>query len=92
MRTDELRLDGNALAGALRDLFAFEATAAEATCARCGMSGPIGTLLVYAHGMGAVARCPGCDAPMLRMARRDVRSRATCWFEMTGVSRLRVSL
>jgi hypothetical protein len=67
MLTEEMRLDGNAAAGTLRELFASDVTAALATCAGCGAVGPVGTLLEYGHGMGVVLRCPGCDAPMLRV-------------------------
>lgn len=69
MQTEEMRLDGNAAGGALRDVFAREVTAALATCTGCGSAGPIATLLEYGHGMGVILRCPGCDAPMLRVVR-----------------------
>jgi hypothetical protein len=69
MLIEELRLDGNAAGGVLRDVFAFEATAARATCAGCGDTRPIGALLAYGHTMGVVLRCPGCDAVMLRLTR-----------------------
>lgn len=69
MRTEELRLDGNAAGGPLRDVFARDVTAALATCAGCAAVHPVGALPVYAHGMGLVVRCPGCDAAMLRLAR-----------------------
>ena len=36
MDETELRLDGNAAAGLLAEVFAFEITAAELTCASCG--------------------------------------------------------
>jgi Family of unknown function (DUF6510) len=39
-----------------------------------------GALLVYAHGMGTVMRCPGCDAVVLRIA----RTRTQVWFDLTG--------
>lgn len=69
MQTEELRLDGNAAGGALREVFARDVTAAIATCAGCGSAGAVGTLLEYGHGMGVVLRCPRCDAPMLRVVR-----------------------
>ena len=69
MLTEEMRLDGNAAGGPLRDVFAREVTAALATCAGCAATHPIAALLVYGHGMGLVVRCPGCDAPMLRLTR-----------------------
>ena len=62
---DALRLDGNAAAGILSELFAPDLTAARATCAQCGETRPVGALFVYAHGMGMVMRCPGCDAVTL---------------------------
>lgn len=69
MQTEELRLDGNAAAGALREIFAQEMTVAVATCAGCGTAREIGTLLEYGHAMGFILRCPGCDTAMLRVAR-----------------------
>lgn len=92
MLAEEMRLDGNALAGPLRDMFTFEATAADATCAGCGTTTPLGALLVYAHGMGAVARCPACDSPMLRMSRMAARAGMNCWLDMRGVRSLRVAV
>ena len=44
MRTEEMRLDGNAAAGQLRDVFALDATAARATCATCNTTAPLGAL------------------------------------------------
>ncbi len=68
MRSDELRLDGNAAGGALREVFARDVTAAIATCAGCGTARPIGALLEYGGMMGAILRCPACDAAVLRVA------------------------
>ena len=67
MQTEDLRLDGNAAGGALRDVFTQEMTAALATCAGCGTMGPVGALLEYGHRMGIVLRCPQCDTPVLRI-------------------------
>ena len=67
MQTEEMRLDGNAAGGALREVFAQEMTAALATCTGCGKSEPVGTLLEYGHGMGVVLRCRACEAAMLRI-------------------------
>lgn len=67
MRTEEMRLDGNAAGGALREVFARDVTAALATCTECGAVAPVGALLEYGHGMGLILRCPGCDAAMLRI-------------------------
>jgi uncharacterized protein DUF6510 len=67
MQTEEMRLDGNAAGGALREVFAPEMTAALATCTGCGAVGPVGALLEYGHGMGVILRCPACDTAMLRI-------------------------
>jgi hypothetical protein len=69
MQAEEMRLDGNAAGGALAEVFARDVTAAVATCAGCGRSGPVGTLLEYGHGMGVILRCPGCDMAVLRIVR-----------------------
>jgi hypothetical protein len=75
-----LRLDGNAAAGILSEVFVPDLTTARATCANCGTIRAIGALLVYAHGMGMVMRCPSCDAVVLRVA----RPRRQLWVDLTG--------
>ena len=77
---DALRVDGNAAAGILSEVFVPDLTTARATCANCGMIRAIGALLVYAHGMGMVMRCPNCDAVVLRVA----RPRRQLWVDLTG--------
>ena len=67
MQVEQMRLDGNAAGGMLRELFARDVTAALATCGGCGKVGPVGALLEYGHGMGVVLRCPSCDKVMLRL-------------------------
>ena len=60
MDETDLRLDGNAVAGMLAEVFGFEMTVSWGGCAGCGATNQLGALIVYAHGMGAVACCPGC--------------------------------
>ena len=86
MQIEEMRLDGNAAGGILRDVFTHDMTAAIATCAGCGTTGPIGALLDYAHGMGVVLRCANCDAPVLRIARTPGFYR----LDLAGVLRLSI--
>ena len=69
MQMEEMRLDGNAAAGPLRELFATDVTDALATCRGCGLVGPIGRLLEYGQGMGVILRCPSCDTAVLRIVR-----------------------
>lgn len=77
---DANRVDGNAAAGILSELFVPDLTMARAKCAGCGTTRTIGALLVYAHGMGTVIRCPGCDRVMLRV----VRTPTHMWLDATG--------
>lgn len=75
-----LRLDGNAAGGILSEVFAPDLTAARATCAHCGATRAVGALLVYAHGMGTVVRCPSCDAVVLGIGRTPTR----LWLDLSG--------
>ncbi len=77
---EALRLDGNAAAGILSEVFVPDLTTARVTCANCGTIRALGALLVYAHGMGMVMRCPSCDAVVLRVA----RPRSQLWLDPTG--------
>jgi ribosomal protein S27E len=83
---DDLRLDGNAAAGLLSEVFTPEATTAIVACAGCGASGAVGAAHVYAHAPGLVVRCPGCSAVLMRFARirgrlvADLRGSATLRF------------
>ena len=67
MRMEDMRLDGNAAGGILRDLFTRDMTSAVATCIGCDRASPVGTLLDYGGEMGVILRCPTCDAVMLRV-------------------------
>jgi hypothetical protein len=82
----ELRLDGNAAAGLLDQLFAFEITTAAATCVGCGRETAIGALDVYDRQMGAVLRCPGCDGLMICAT----RIRGVWRVDFSGLRMLRV--
>ena len=54
-------VDGNALAGDLREIFAVDLTVATGQCAGCGYRGSVATLRVYQNAPGIVARCPHCE-------------------------------
>ena len=79
---DTLRVDGNAAAGVLSEVFVPDLTSARAKCAGCGTTRTIGALIVYAHGMGTVVRCPGCDRVVLRVARTPTH----VWLDATGAT------
>jgi hypothetical protein len=69
MLDTDLRLDGNAAAGLLGQVFAVEATSVLITCASCGAKGAVGTVHLYGRGPGTILRCPGCSAVLMRFAR-----------------------
>jgi Zn finger protein HypA/HybF involved in hydrogenase expression len=75
-------LDGNALGGALREVFALDVTAANARCAGCGRIGPVAEAHVYARTAGLVARCPGCDSVLMRVVTAPDR----VFLDMHGIS------
>jgi hypothetical protein len=59
------RLDGNAIAGELFDVFGGEMTTAMGTCASCGSTRPLGELAVYLPAPGVVAWCGSCENVMM---------------------------
>ena len=65
---NEMKLDGNAVAGTLEQMFAFEVTTAIGTCANCGAVGAVGAASVYSQAPGIVVRCPACEGVLLRLA------------------------
>ena len=71
---DELRLDGNAAAGALAEVFSFEVTTAEYACGGCGRAGRLGEAMVYeVRELGTIVRCPSCDKALIRLAHNRER-------------------
>jgi hypothetical protein len=80
------RLDGNAAAGVLGEIFPFEMTIAETACVRCGSISRVGALMVYMHDMGTVLRCVGCDNALIRVARGPGRY----WLDLRGVKYLQI--
>ncbi len=81
-------LDGNALAGPLRDIFAVDLTAAVGTCAHCRARGPLAEARVYTRAPGAVARCAHCGEVVLRL----VRGPGTAWLDLHGLRSIEIRL
>jgi hypothetical protein len=83
-------MDGNAMAGPLRELFAVDVTTAYGRCAGCGLAGPVASLHVYGSedAPGFVARCPGCESVVLRL----VRGPDAAWLDLRGAVSLRIPL
>ena len=87
MQMEEMRLDGNAAAGALREVFARDVSDARVTCGGCGRHSAMAELLEYGHAMGIVLRCPGCEGVMLRLA----FSPTTLSVDASGISILQIA-
>ncbi len=83
----ENKLDGNAAAGTLQEIFPFEMTLAQATCTGCGATNAVGALAAYMYGMGMVIRCPFCDTVLIRI----VHAKERYWLDMRGVRVLQIS-
>ena len=83
MTVDRLMLDGNAIAGLLRDIFGSEMTTATGTCASCGASEPVGGLHVF-RSAGAVLRCPLCGEVLAKIVQRQTQA---C-VDLTGLQAL----
>ena len=81
-------LDGNAAAGLLQQLFAFEVTAARIVCNGCKDDYPLGALLLYGQSMGSILRCPHCSTVLIRVVAHEPEY----WLDMRGVESLRISL
>lgn len=77
----ETRVDGNAIGGLLREIFALEMTAAQTTCAGCGAVNAVGRVHVYLDAPGAVVRCPGCEQVLMKI----VHGGGRYWLDLTGV-------
>ena len=84
MDVADMKVDGNAIGGLLREIFAIEMTAAEAKCAGCGAVNAIGRVDVYMQAPGVVVRCPECEQVLILI----VQGRGRYWVDLQGVRRL----
>jgi hypothetical protein len=86
MKTEEMRLDGNAVAGMLDEVLRVEATTVIARCGSCGTEGALGAAVAYVQCPGVVVRCPGCGAVLMRFA--EIRGHLVA--DLHGVARLTI--
>lgn len=87
MDTDERRLDGNAVAGLLEEIFPFEMTMAHIRCAGCSAVEPVGAEMVYMDAPGMVIRCVHCESVLLTIVHGEGRY----WLEMRGSTWLQIA-
>ena len=88
MPDEGLKVDGNAIAGQLREIFTVEMTTAQAVCGGCRAVSAMGRADVYLGGPGAVARCPVCGRVLLRI----VRGGGRMWLDLSGTACVEVSM
>jgi ribosomal protein S27E len=86
MEERDLRLDGNAEAGHLREVFAVELTTARGRCENCGNVAEVGAVMVYANAPGTVLRCPVCSSVLLRIVSNGGRH----WLDVRGITWLEI--
>jgi hypothetical protein len=88
MDETQLRLDGNAAAGILREVFLQDLSAARGACAGCGAVAPMGSQHLYMHPLspGAVLRCATCQAVLMVFVhaggRHRLGLRGLTWLEL----------
>ena len=88
MDDQQLRLDGNAAAGLLQEIFVHELTDARGACAACGAVGEIGSQHLYMspRSPGAVLRCSVCESVLMVVVHAGGRFRlglqGLVWIEM----------
>jgi Family of unknown function (DUF6510) len=80
VRTDDMKLDGNAIGGLLLELFGMELTAATGVCGSCGAHAEVARLDVYVNAPGVVVRCRSCEAVMIRIVQAPGRT----WIDLSG--------
>jgi hypothetical protein len=86
VETRDLKLDGNAIAGELLELFGVELTIATGVCRECGAIEQVARLHVYVHAPGTVVRCPHCEAVLMRIVRGGDR----VWLDLQGIRSLEI--
>ncbi|MBX5442676.1 MAG: hypothetical protein IRZ32_14255 [Solirubrobacteraceae bacterium] len=70
--SDAQTLDGNAVAGLLREVLSGDPTTVGRRCPDCGAEAPLGAHRAH-RGAGVVLRCPGCGAVAAVVAEQAAR-------------------
>ena len=84
-----MMLDGNAMAGALGEIFVRDMTMARIVCGGCGTMEAIGAERAYVHAPGVVLRCRNCDNAVVVMVtagdRQLISFRGAARLEIDGM-------
>src|ERR1700739_1435229 len=81
-------LDGNAAAGVLRQVFAFDLTTADVVGAGCANACRVGGLRLYGLPMGPIPLSPRGHAALIRVLALE----RACWLDMPQVRSLRITI
>jgi hypothetical protein len=81
MRTDEMKLDGNAIGGTLAELFGRDMTTTRSACRACGAVEQLACVDVYVQAPGTVVRCRHCESVLMTI----VRGPKCTWIDLGGV-------
>jgi hypothetical protein len=81
METDEMRLDGNAIGGLMRELFGKEMTTSIGVCGSCGAVEQLACVDVYLHAAGTVVRCRHCQSVLMKIVQAPTRY----WIDLSGL-------
>jgi Family of unknown function (DUF6510) len=87
MSSEERRVDGNAAAGLMSEIFPFEMTMVKTMCSTCGMMEPAGAQVVYLDAPGMVMRCLHCENVLIKI----VHGGGRYWLDMRGVACLEIT-
>jgi hypothetical protein len=81
MKTEEMKLDGNALGGMMLELFGREMTTATASCRFCGAVEQMACVDVYMQAPGVVVRCRTCGNVLMKIVQSPERT----WLDLGGI-------
>ena len=87
MDTDERRLDGNAAAGMLEEIFPFDMTMVMMRCMGCGSMAPAGAEMAYMDAPAIVMRCVQCESVLLTIVHGEGRY----WINLPAVACIQIS-
>lgn len=84
--SNDLAVDGNAVAGPLSEIFAVDVTSAQVSCDSCGAINSLAEQFAYVGGPGSVLRCADCMAVVARL----VKTPDAVWLDLRGSAAWRI--
>lgn len=85
LRPPHPRLDGNAAAGTLSEIFGRDMTLAEGACRHCGRTGPLAETTAELDDDGVILLCRGCGHTLLTY----VHAAGTAELALSGLTVIR---